>query len=512
MSVGNPSHPAGEEHGYGRRRSDGPQAAMAEPRGTPELLGAAEIRCRRLFETAQHGILLLDVGTGEIIDVNVTFLNMMGYSYKEIAGRKLWEIGPTAIGDAAKQVFEKARRDRHVRYMGLPLETSDGRRIQVEFVSNVYRVGSGEVIQCEIRDDPTREPAGRALRGDGCRMAGLHQAVHQLETCEDEEEVYRLATEAARRTLGFPACTLYAADGDKLVARGAPSEGVVEAGQEAPLEGCRGQLSVEMLRTEETTPHSGGLEEAPVSCLPDPFLQSTINVLVGDLGVLEVRSPLRGAFTEEDTRLLELLADYTAEALRRIRQQKDLREQAILDALTGLYNRRYFSMVIAKEVSRSKRHGRPIGLMILDVNRFKEINDQLGHAAGDKVLREVGVLLRSTVRGEDCVVRYGGDEFLIVLPEMTGKADVVKGRILALLDRWNADNSGFLPFPLGLAIGDATWLPQAGQSIDAVLAQADRTLYECKRRQPNCTECGGGAVPRKIASWKREPPQVRPRS
>jgi len=509
-SAGKPGRADRKEHDYSRPRTDSPHAAEGEPWGTPELLGAAEIRCRRLFDTSQNGIVLLDVETGVIIDVNAALLNLMGYSYKEIAGRTLWEIGPPAIRELAKQAFEKVRRDRYVRLVALPFETSDGRRIQVELVGNVYRVGNGEVIQCEIRDNSTRQPAEGTPGEGGCKMASLHKAAHELETCEDEEEVCRLAAEAARRTLGFPVCTLYTVDGDKLVARGAPSEDAARAGQEVPLEGCRGQLAAEMLCTVKAH-HSGISEEAPASCLPNRALQSRINVLVGHLGVIQVCSPLRGAFGEEDVRLLELLAEYTAEALKRIQLQKCLREQAIHDPLTGLYNRRFFTMVIAQEVSRSKRHGRPIGLLILDVNRFKQINDQLGHVVGDKVLREVGMLLRGAVRGEDFVVRYGGDEFLLVLPEMSGNTDVVKRRISALLDRWNAANSGSLPFPLGLAMGDAVWLPQSGQSIEVVLAEADRRMYECVPRLPNGPGCRGDSVPRKIASWKREPLPVRPR-
>jgi diguanylate cyclase (GGDEF)-like protein len=159
----------------------------------------------------------------------------------------------------------------------------------------------------------------------------------------------------------------------------------------------------------------------------------------------------------------------------------DLREQATRDPLTGVYNRRYFTEVLVQEVSRSKRHSRPIGFLLVDVNRFKQINDELGHVVGDKVLQEVGTLLRAAVRGEDFVIRYGGDEFLVVLPETNAETDVVERRILASLDRWNAAHSGLLPFPLGLAIGDAHWLPQSSQSIEEALAEADRRMYERKR-------------------------------
>jgi diguanylate cyclase (GGDEF)-like protein len=253
-------------------------------------------------------------------------------------------------------------------------------------------------------------------------------------------------------------------------------------GQELPLEGPGGGLAADTLRLEKTS-RFGSARDVPASCLGDPTLESGISVPINHLGVFQIRSPLPNAFGDEDTRLLELLGEYTAEALRRIRLQRELKEQATRDPLTGVYNRRYFTEVLAQEVSRSKRHGRPIGFLILDVNRFKQINDHLGHIVGDNVLREVGMLLQGTVRGEDFVIRYGGDEFLIVLPETDGETRIVEARILEALTRWNTVNPLSLPFPLDLAIGAAHWLPQSDLSIEEALAEADRRMYERKRGQ-----------------------------
>jgi diguanylate cyclase (GGDEF)-like protein/PAS domain S-box-containing protein len=445
-----------------------------------EKLQVSETRYRRLFETAQDGILLLDAKTGEITDVNPFLLDLLGYPYDEIAGKKLWDIGPFVNRATAKQAFGKLRKDRYIRYEDMPLLTATGTRIQVEFVSNVYPVDGRDVIQCNIRDISARKLAEVALRETSRKIAALHQAAHRLETCEDEEDIYRLAVDTAEKILGFPTCCLYIVAGDKLVVKATSSEAVAKVGQEIPLEGRGGGLAAETIRTGEASRFSSA-EEAPESCLGDVTLQSGISVPLNHLGVFQLRSPLRGAFTEEDTRLLELLAGYTAEALRRIRLQKELKEQATRDLLTGVHNRRYFTEVISQEVSRSRRHGRPIGLLMCDVNRFKQINDQLGHVVGDKVLQEVGALLRGTVRGEDFVIRYGGDEFLIVLPETNGETEVVEARILAALDRWNAAGSGLLPFPLGLAIGDAHWLAQSSKSIEEALGEVDRRMYERKR-------------------------------
>ncbi len=476
-----PDHLGTGRRGRARFRADAPHKAVKNGRAL-ELLKTSETRYRRLFETAQDGILLLDAATGEITDVNPFMVDMLGYPREHFLGRRLWEIGPVKDEESSRRAFLQLQEKRYVRYEDLPLETFDRRRVQVEFVSNVYTVGDGEVIQCNIRDVSARKLAETALRETSRKIAELHQAAHQLETCENEEEIYRLAVGAAEGILGFLTCSLYVAVGDKLVVKATSSEAVARVGQEIPLEGRGGGLAAETMRTREASRFDSA-EEAPKPCLADPTLQSGISMPLNHLGVFEISSPLRGAFTEEDTRLLELLAGYTAEALRRTRLQEELRDQATRDPLTGVHNRRYFTEVIAQEVSRSRRHGRPIGFLMLDVNRFKQINDQLGHLVGDKVLREVGALLRDTVRGEDFVIRYGGDEFLVALPETNGETRVVRTRILEALHRWNAANSDLLPFPLDLAIGEAHWLPQSSQSIEEALAEADGRMYEEKRHK-----------------------------
>ncbi len=130
-----------------------------------EKLQVSETRYRRLFETAQDGILLLDAKTGEITDVNPFLLDLLGYPYGEIAGKKLWEIGPFANRKLATQAFEKLQKDRYIRYEDLPLETATGVRIHVEFVSNVYPVGGRDVIQCNIREIGRRKLAEEVARG-----------------------------------------------------------------------------------------------------------------------------------------------------------------------------------------------------------------------------------------------------------------------------------------------------------------------------------------------------------
>ena len=129
-----------------------------------EALKTSETRYRRLFETAQDGILILDADTGQIDDVNPFLIDMLGYTYEDLQGKKLWEIGPFKDIQASKEAFTKLRRKGYVRYEDLPLRTKDGREIAVEFVSNIYPVNHHKVIQCNVRDVTDRKLAEEKLR------------------------------------------------------------------------------------------------------------------------------------------------------------------------------------------------------------------------------------------------------------------------------------------------------------------------------------------------------------
>ena len=129
-----------------------------------QAIRASELRYRRLFETAQDGILILDAETGQVVDANPFMKDLLGYSQEEFLGKKLWEIGPFKGEAASKIAFAELQHADRIRYEGLPLETRDGQRVEVEFISNAYFVDRKQLIQCNIRNITERKRAEAEIR------------------------------------------------------------------------------------------------------------------------------------------------------------------------------------------------------------------------------------------------------------------------------------------------------------------------------------------------------------
>jgi diguanylate cyclase (GGDEF)-like protein len=148
---------------------------------------------------------------------------------------------------------------------------------------------------------------------------------------------------------------------------------------------------------------------------------------------------------------------------------------AVVDSLTGLYNRRYSHQLLEDEISRSQRHGRPLTVILFDLNDFKQVNDNSGHEAGDKVLKNFAERLRKATRGSDIAARYGGDEFLVLLPECKpGHAQYFLRRMEGI----QADIGGEI-LPIRYSAGWAEYVP--GESSEDLLGRADKALYVNKR-------------------------------
>jgi diguanylate cyclase (GGDEF)-like protein len=190
-------------------------------------------------------------------------------------------------------------------------------------------------------------------------------------------------------------------------------------------------------------------------------------------------------------RLAHTVAEHIALAFANLRLRETLRVQSVRDPLTGLFNRRYMEESLERELRRSARHRRSLGVLLLDLDHFKTFNDTFGHGAGDILLRELGHFLQGNVRGEDISCRYGGEEFALILPDAPldstlQRAEQLREQVRQLQVTHHGRALGAVSVSIGVAV-----YPQHGASAEELLAAADRALYQAKAGGRNRVELAG---------------------
>jgi diguanylate cyclase (GGDEF)-like protein len=168
-------------------------------------------------------------------------------------------------------------------------------------------------------------------------------------------------------------------------------------------------------------------------------------------------------------------------SLANIRLREALRTQSVRDALTGLYNRRYLEETLEREVRRAARAAQSLGFLMIDLDHFKNFNDTYGHEAGDAVLRETALFLAKGIRAEDFVCRFGGEEFVVILPtadleSSRARAERLRLKMRELTILYQGKSLGMVTISVGVAV-----FPEHGTSPKELMAAADAALYEAKR-------------------------------
>jgi diguanylate cyclase (GGDEF)-like protein len=215
-------------------------------------------------------------------------------------------------------------------------------------------------------------------------------------------------------------------------------------------------------------------ESRAVLCLPISYGESL-------LGVLNVESRDENAFAPQDVLILNTLADLLATALHNSFVFQKLQQQSITDGLTGIKTRRFFWEALSSEWKRASRSGRPFSVVLVDLDKFKEVNDTLGHLEGDLVLARVGRLLEQKCRQSNVVARYGGDEFIILMPE-TG---IEQAQVLAeRLRLWVATDAMLEEHHITGSFGVASF-PIHGFSMEDLIRVADAGMYVSKHAGGN---------------------------
>ncbi len=323
----------------------------------------------------------------------------------------------------------------------------------------------------------------------------LSETVDLLHTCVTPEEAYGIISRSCQRLFPGMQGALYLINDTKNLVEMAsewngplPGEAIFEADNCWALR--RGRLyECDSLSGEAVCGHLNGMAFERYFCIP----------MMGQgaaLGFLHLRysKDSNGATTgeflkilsESAKRLVSTFAEQAALALANLKLRETLRNQSVHAPLTGLFNRRYLRDTLEKELRRAARGKKSLGLIMMDIDHFKKFNDSFGHDAGDQLLVELGQHIQKQIRDYDVPCRYGGEEFMILLPEAS--LEVVQKRAEQLrksVKHIQLQYKGELMGPVSLSLGVAIF-PQHGQTLENLFRAADNALYQAKSEGRNC--------------------------
>ena len=222
------------------------------------------------------------------------------------------------------------------------------------------------------------------------------------------------------------------------------------------------------------------------SSTPASYICLPLSALGETLGILHVRGANAAVFSNARLTFIQQIGEYTALRLANLRLKEKLQDQSIRDPLTGLYNRRFLETTLEQELHRAAQRHTGLGIIMADIDGFKQFNDRFGHDAGDHVLREVASLLRHAVRGEDIVCRYGGEEFLAVIPDSSPESVCERAEMMrSAISKLELEHAGRQLGKITTSFG-VSYSQDGGLSSDVLLRHADDALYDAKRRGCDC--------------------------
>jgi diguanylate cyclase (GGDEF)-like protein/PAS domain S-box-containing protein len=335
------------------------------------------------------------------------------------------------------------------------------------------------------------------LEGRNREISVLSEMGNSLDACRSPEEAYPIISSQMDRLIPVDTGKLYSFRKDHRMLECVASWGSDPGPADSFTPGeCRGIQSGRVYSMASTIQADSGCRH--IMRVPGENLIYLCAPLLSRgemIGVLHLRGKRKeGVETLPDLKqqLAVMAADHIALALANLNLQETLRVQSIRDALTGLFNRRYLEESLLLEIADTRNRGATLGVIMLDVDRLKQINDTHGHEAGDAVLQTMGQWLHTNIRTGDISCRYGGDEFVLILPDATldattQRANQICEGIRKLAFHYQAQSLGAMSVSIGVAA-----FPQHGTTRDSLLAAVDAALYKAKDQGRGRVVIAGG--------------------
>jgi len=460
-----------------------------ERRRCEEARRATEEKYRELFENPTDMVYTHDL-EGRLTSVNKAAERITGYSVDEALRMKFTDLVAPDFLPSAHDIIRRQIAGDSPATFELDIIAKSGHRIALEISTRpIFRNGLPFAIQGLARDISERKKTEEALHLANQKLEAwvneLEQRTHEmtllsemgdmLRACLNTDEAYNVIVRVAQQVFPVQVGALYVIT---------PSRNLVEAaaiwGNPSLVERifspeeCWGLRRGRVHWVEDA--NSGLLCKHLHQPPPQSYLCVPMMAQSEALGVLHLTQPEGAPITEAKQRLAITMAEHIAMALSNLRLHETLRSQSIRDPLTGLFNRRFMEESLELELRRAARNQKPLGVIMLDVDRFSQINEGMGRDAGDAVLREIGGLLQSTIRKEDIACRISGQKFAVILPngtvEITSqRADNLRQMIRNFEVKHRRQTIGSVTVSAGVAV-----FPDHGRIGEALLRAADGAL------------------------------------
>jgi len=460
---------------------------------TEKALRNSEERYRELVENANDIIYTHDL-EGNMTSLNRAAERITGYTRDEALKMNILDFVPAEDREKARQLLEPYMPWEMPSSFEIEIRAKDGHRVALWINKRtIYHEGKPVALQGIARDTTEHKRTEGALQQAKEKleawvneleqrtreMSLLNEMGDLLRACLTTEEAYNVIVRIAQQIFPVHVGALYVITSSRNLVESAIVWGDASLAERvfSPDE-CwalrRGRIHwVENAQSGLICKHIHHSTPEGYLCVP-MMAQSEA------LGVLHLTQPANQKLTDAKQRLAITMAEHIAMALSNLRLHETLRSQSIRDPLTGLFNRRFMEESLALEVRRAARNQRPLGVIILDLDHFKHFNDTFGHEAGDTLLKELGALLQTNIRGEDIACRYGGEEFTLILPE--GNLEITRQRAEFLCNAIRNLDVQHRGRPLGritASMGVAVF-PDHGRTGKGLLEVADAALYNSK--------------------------------
>jgi diguanylate cyclase (GGDEF)-like protein/PAS domain S-box-containing protein len=449
-----------------------------------------------VLDTAGVLVVVLD-REGLIERFNRACEAITGYSFEEVRGKHVWDTFTLPEEkDQVVSVVQQLQNGRPIPEIEHHWVTRSGEQRLIAWSYTVLLDDTGlvrHIIKTGI-DVTERRKAEQALQTSTEKLTAwvnelemrnreitlLNEMTDLLQTCIDVAEAYTVVSQSLPQIFTTESGALYALSESHNFLESVASWGDTERMEKVfrPQE-CwalrRGRLHVvEPPRTGLQCSHVGPNTSGTYLCMPMMAQGEAV-------GLLHLASgPHCTKLAETKQSLAVTVTEHIALALANLKLRETLRNQSVRDPLTGLFNRRYMEESLERELSRAKRNRRSLGVVMIDIDHFKHFNDTYGHEAGDTLLRELGSFLQSSVREGDIACRYGGEEFLLILPEVSitaalHRADQMREEFRKKAIRYSGKSLGNVTLSFGVAL-----FPTHADTVGTLLRVADQALYRAK--------------------------------